>query len=152
MTPIINGWESINMLPKQRWAAVWITALVIVFGLYFAWVRARYYIQPDPTFLERIGALAIALSTLAAVAIATHLYFRMRRGDDGEVQEDERDRAIELRANTIAYYVLMAGICYVGCYLPFERVGWDIVHAALQSIAIAEIVRCVVTLRGYRKG
>ncbi|MBW8823122.1 MAG: hypothetical protein JF567_02610 [Xanthomonadales bacterium] len=128
------------------------TALVVVFGLYFAWIQARHYIDPDPTFLDRIGALAIALSTLAVIAIATHLYLRLRRGGDEEVQEDERDRAIELRATTIAYYVLMAGICYVGCMLPFTETGWNIVHAALQSIAIAEIVKCVVTVRGYRKG
>lgn len=140
------------MLPKERFAWVWMTALVIVFGLYFAWIQARHYVQPDPTFLARIGALAIALSTLAVIAGATHLYLRMRRGEGGEIQEDERDRAIELRATTIAYYVLMAGICYVGCYLPFESSGWDIVHAALQSIAVAEIVKCVITLRGYRKG
>ena len=139
-------------LPKERFAQVWMAALVIVFGLYFAWVQARHYIQPDPTFLARIGALAIALSTLAVIAAGTHLYLRMRRGDDGEVQEDERDRAIEMRAITIAYFVLMAGICYVGCYLPFERIGWDIVHAALKAIAIAEIVKCAVILRGYRKG
>ena len=139
-------------LPKERFAQVWMTALVIVFGLYFAWVRASHYIHPDISFLGRIGALAVALSTLALIAGGTHLYLRARRSDDDEVQEDERDRAIEMRAVTIAYYVLMAGICYVGCYLPFERVGWDIVHAALQSIALAEIVKCAVILRGYRKG
>ncbi len=140
------------MLPKERFAWVWMTALVIVFGLYFAWIQARHYVQPDPTFLAQIGALAIALSTLAVIALATHLYFRLRRSEDGEIQEDERDRAIELRATTIAYYVLMAGICYVGCYLPFTETRWNIVHAALQSIAIAEIVKCVVIVRGYRKG
>ena len=139
------------MLPKERFAVVWMTALVVVFGLYFAWIRAQYYIHPDPTFFARIGALAVALSSLAVIAIATHVYIRLYRGEDGEVQEDERDRAIELRATTIAYYVLMAGSCYVGCYLPFERSGWDIVHAALQVIAIAEIVKCAMTIRGYRK-
>ena len=140
------------MLPKERFACVWMTALVIVFGLYFAWVRAWHYIDPDPTFLTRIGALALALSTLGVIALATHLYYRLRPGADGEVQEDERDRAIDLRATTIAYYVLMAGICYVGCYLPFTTIGWDIVHAGLQSIALAEVVRCAVIIRGYRKG
>ncbi|MBS0200498.1 MAG: hypothetical protein JSR70_08615 [Proteobacteria bacterium] len=140
------------MLPKERFAWVWMTALVIVFGLYFAWIQARHYIDPDPTFLARIGALAIALSTLAVIAIATHLYLRMRRGEDGEIEQDERDRAIQLRASTTAYYVLMAGIIYVGCVLPFTETGWDIVHAALAVIAIAEIVQCTLTVRGYRKG
>ena len=139
------------MLPKERFAWVWMTALVVVFGLYFAWIQARHYIDPDPTFLARIGALAVALSTLAVIAITTHLYIRTRRGDE-EIQEDERDRAIQLRASTVAYYVLMAGTIYVGCVLPFTETGWDIVHAALAAIAIAEIVQCALTVRGYRKG
>ena len=65
---------------------------------------------------------------------------------------DERDRLIDLRASAIAYYVLMAGMIVVGCVMPFQHTGWDIAHAALRAIAIAEIVHSGLVVMWYRRG
>lgn len=138
------------MLAKERFALIWLTALVIVLGLYFAAVNAMHYVHPDLSFLARIGMLAIALCTLAVIAFATWLYGFLHNRD--ELAEDERDRFIEWRSSRIGYYVLLAGIIYVGMMEPFTRQGWDIVHAALSVIAIAEIVRSSIIVLGYRRG
>lgn len=138
------------MLSKERFASVWVAALVVVLGLYFAAVSLTHYTHPDLSFLARIGMLAAALGTLGVVAFGTWLYGRWR--DRGEITEDERDRFIEQRSSKIAYYVLMAGICYTGMVLPFTTGGWDIVHAALFAIAAAEIVHGVLIMVGYRRG
>jgi hypothetical protein len=138
------------MLSRERFAWVWITALVVVLGLYFAAVSLTHYTHPELSFLGRIGLLAIALGTLAVIALATWLYGHFR--ERGDVAEDERDRFIDRRASRVAYYVLLAGIIYAGMVLPFTHGGWDIVHAALFWIAAAEIVHSSMILIGYRRG
>lgn len=138
------------MLSKERFALVWVTALVVVLGLYFAAVTLTHYTHPEISMLARIGMLAVALGALAVIAFGTWLYGRWR--DRGEIMEDERDRFIEQRSSKIAYYVLMAGIIYAGMVLPFARGGWDIVHAALFAIVVAEIVHGVLIMVGYRRG
>jgi len=138
------------MLPRERFAWVWMTALVVVLGLYFAGVTSMHYVHPDPSFLARIGMLAAALGTLAVIAIVTWLYGRWR--DRDELAEDERDRFIEWRSSRIGYYVLLAGLIYAGMVIPFTQQGWDVVHAALFFIAVAEIVRSGIIVLGYRRG
>lgn len=138
------------MLSRERYAAVWITALVVVLGLYFAAVTLTHYTHPDLSFLGRIGLLAIALGSLGLIALGTWLYGYLRQRDG--VAEDERDRYIDRRASKAAYCVLLAGMLYAGMYLPFTTGGWDIVHAALFWIAAAEIVHSSLILIGYRRG
>jgi uncharacterized membrane protein len=138
------------MLSRERFACVWVTALVVVLGLYFAAVTVVHYSRPDMSFPERIGMLAVALGALAVIALGTWLYGRWR--DRGEIAEDERDRFIEQRSSKIAYYVLLAGLIYAGMVMPFTHGGWEIVHAALFFIALAEIVHGALILVGYRRG
>lgn len=138
------------MLAKERFAWIWLTALILVLGLYFAALNAMHYLHSDLSFLARIGMLAIALGTLGMIAFGTWLYGYLRERD--ELAEDERDRFIEWRSSRIGYYVLMAGIIYVGMVMPFTQQGWDIVHSALAVIAIAEIVRSSIIVLGYRRG
>ncbi|MBS0380997.1 MAG: DUF2178 domain-containing protein [Proteobacteria bacterium] len=138
------------MLSKERFALVWVTTLVVVLGLYFAAVTLTHYTHPDLSLLARIGMLAVALGTLGMIALGAWLYGRWR--DRGEIAEDERDRFIEQRSSKIAYYVLLAGIIYTGMVMPFTHGGWEIVHAALFFVAVAEIVHGALILMGYRRG
>jgi uncharacterized membrane protein len=135
------------MPPKERFAWSWIAALVLVFGTYFTAVKVRSHAELP--FLTQIGMLAIALSVLALLAIAVHL---VGRRDAGSTSFDERDRLIQARSTSAGYYVLMAGMIVVGCVMPFSSGKWDIVHAALLSIAIAEIVSSGLVVAAYRRG
>lgn len=138
------------MSSRERFASVWVAALVVVLGLYFAAVTLVHYTHPDLSFLARIGMLAVALGTLAVIALGTWLYgFWRGRGD---IAEDERDRFIEDRSSKAGYYILLAGLMYAGMMMPFTHAGWEIVHAALFFIVVAEIVRGVIVLRAYRRG
>lgn len=94
---------------------------------------------------------AAALAQMIILGIG-HLMARSRRGAGARTEPDERDRAIEHRATTAAYYVLVAGMILVGCVMPFLEGGWEIVHAAVLAIAIAEVVHHGMVVRAYRNG
>lgn len=139
------------MLPPERFARVWMCALIVVFTLYFGTLQILIAEQVDLSFLQRIGLLALALGSLGIIAAGTWGWARLRRRDDET--PDERDLQIDRRATQIAYYVLMGGIIYTGCVLPFSaKDSWEVVHAALFFIAVAEIVHAGLVIRYYRRG
>lgn len=138
------------MLPLERFAKVWMIALIVIFTLYFTVIAVMEARQIEPTFLQRIGLLAAALGTLGVIAGGDRILSWLKRDESDAT--DERDRLIQYRATTIGYYVLMAGMIVVGCVLPFLTRGWEIVHAALLAIALAEIAQSGLVLVYYRQG
>ena len=138
------------MLARERFAWVQLTALVLIFGVYFVVVSVLQRSQPGPTFLQQIGILAIASGSLGVIVLADRM--RTWFGPERKVKPDERDRLIEYRASAIAYYVLMGGMLYVGCFLPFVASGWKIVNATLFFVVVAEIVHHGLIVLGYRRG
>ncbi|MBS0194212.1 MAG: hypothetical protein JSR34_08180 [Proteobacteria bacterium] len=139
---------------KERMAWVWLTTLLLCMGTYFAAVVVMKELRIELSFLQQIGLLAAATSTMAVVVLADRLIARFRgRGRKADAG-DERDRLIEYRAATIAYYVLIAGMILVGCIMPLDPTQhpWDIVNAALFYIVLAEAVKLVLIVRGYRRG
>lgn len=106
----------------------------------------------EVSFLTQIGWLAMALVTLALIVGIDRLIAFARKSGTEPDMLDERDRLIELRSSSVAYYVLIVGMILVGCVLPFSTGGWDIVHAALFAILVAEIVHHGLVVLGYRFG
>lgn len=139
------------MLFQEIYARVWLIALMVIFTAYFGALTILHAEGIGLTFLDRIILLAIALGSLGVIALATYGWHWARRNPDEAT--DERDLQIDRRATQIAYYVLMAGIIYAGAYLPFlAKDPWEVVHAALFFIAIAEIVHSALVIRFYRRG
>ncbi len=138
------------MLARERTAWVWLAALIVVFGVYFSTVSLLEPSGAELTFLARIGLLAGALGTLALIVGIDRAIGWMRNRD--KTPTDERDRLIEARSSAIAYYVLMVGMIVVGCVMPFSADTWQIVHAALLSIVVAEVVHHGLVVLGYRVG
>lgn len=140
------------MLARERFAWVWLVALVAVLGTYLTAVTVLAPQVEALGQLRRIGLLAVALGLLGVVALATHGLSRLRRAAQEPAEPDERDRAVEHRAAHTAYHLLMAGMIVVGCVMPFSDSGWRIVHATLFFIVVAEVVRSGLVLAGYRRG
>ncbi|OQW56471.1 MAG: hypothetical protein A4S17_13810 [Proteobacteria bacterium HN_bin10] len=138
------------MAIREHFSWVWLTALVLTYGVYFttiAVLQSRGEIPMMTEFALLSGAALAQVIMLAAGSI----FVRMR--DPGVRRTlDERDRAIEHRATNAAYYVLMAGMILVGCFMPFNKQGWDIVHGAILAIVAAEIVHHGLVVRAYRMG
>jgi hypothetical protein len=81
---------------------------------------------------------------------AGYLYLRLGSPREERPPPDERDRAIEHRSISAAYYVLIAGMILVGCFMPFSSRGWTIVNAAIFWIVAAEVVHYGVVVASYR--
>jgi len=135
------------MSPSERRARLALWALCPPYIVYFvlqisspAWLGSMW---------TRIACLAATAGVHAAISVIGWVVLTAReRGE--HLLADERDRAIEVRATRIAYYVLMAGTVIAGMVMPFSRSGWEIVNRALLAIVLAEMLRNVLIVLGYR--
>lgn len=139
------------MVSRERFAWVWLLALVVVFGAYFA-VVGLHSGYAELSMGGRIGVLALALGSLGLIAGGHHGLDWLRRRREPPEPIDERDRLVEWRASAAAYHVLVAGMIVVGVVMPFQTGGWELVHAALLAIAVAEVVHAGLIVHGYRRG
>jgi nitrate/nitrite transporter NarK len=142
--------SDVTMSVRERFSWV-LSALTPVYGLYFGAVLLLRS-QGEIANLTEFGLLSAAALAQAIILGAGALLMRARSGRGDRAKPDERDRAIEHRATTAAYYVLIAGMIVVGCVMPFSHNGWEIVRAAVLAIVIAELVHHGLVVRAYRSG
>ncbi|MBD8900039.1 DUF2178 domain-containing protein [Rhodanobacter sp. DHG33] len=135
-----------SSLEKRAWLALWSQCPPYV--VYFL-IQAECPMWLT-TFLERIACLAIVASVHAiAYLVGLMLLKRKERGE--ELLLDERDHAIDARATRVAYFVMLIGMIVVGVVMPFSDTGWKITNTALFAIVLAETVRYVLIVMGYRR-
>ena len=140
------------MVRNEQFSWIWAIALIAILGPYFIFITVIQSAQSEPTFMFQLTALAAALILMVVVAGGATLIMKHRDRDRPNTQPDERDRLIELRSSKTSYYLLMAGMIIVGCVMPFNASGWEIVNSAVFAIAVAEVTGCLLTVRGFRRG
>lgn len=139
------------MLPRERFAWIWTVALLLIGAAYFIAVALQQQSHAQLSFLTRIATLAVALGSLGLIAGGERL-FALLSGRHRYQAPDERERFMDARSSTYAYYVLMAGMLVVGFVMPFGRGGWDIVHGAFLAVIAAEVVHHGSLALAYRRG
>jgi hypothetical protein len=135
---------------REKTAWLSLLAMAIAFGPYFTIASLDRAVAPLPD-LHRLGLFAAAVTLQVIVLAAGHAYLRLVSHGDAVVPPDERDREIERRAITTAYYVLIAGMIMVGFIMPFTARGWEIVNAALLVVVAAEAVHYAGIGFSYRR-
>lgn len=140
-----------NVVPyREKTAWLMLGAMLISFAVYFA-VAYSGSIEGLPNFrLLIVYAAAMGLQ-LALLGVGI-LILKRTSGQEAKAKADERDRAIANRAGAAAYPVMLTGLVFTGVYLPFTEVGWEIVHAALLTYVVAEVVRYAIVVSSYRRG
>lgn len=136
---------------REKIAWLLLIAMLVCYAPYFTLAHLN---PPPPEMLPnlpQLGLLAIAATSHAAIQGLGRLWFRIRSPEDARAPADERDRDIQRRSTTVAYYVLLAGFILVGVVMPFTDRGWTIVNAALFMIVLAETVQGVIAVWGYRR-
>lgn len=131
---------------KERFARVWFITLLVTYTAYFSVVIAL----GETRFMTQIVAFAVTAGVQVAVIGTASLLLQVRRQKG--TRHDERDLAIDQRATRVAYHVLMAGMIIVGCLMPFGHSGWELFHAAVLAIAVAEVVHYGLVVTFYRRG
>lgn len=138
------------MTYREKLAWLSLLGLLVTFGPYFV-ITAQN--PPAPNDLPNLGQMlkfGIAAGGYALLTGAAYLLARLGAGN-GRMPVDERDLAIERRSMQAAYYVLMFGMLYVGCFWPFTERGWTIVNGTALVVVIAEAVRCLMAGFAYRR-
>jgi hypothetical protein len=135
---------------REKIAWLSLVAMGVTYGPYFklaamgpgAW-------EPLPR-LHPLGLFAVVSVVRMVILGLGYLYLRVGSPREDRSTLDERDRAIEYRSISAAYYVLIAGMILVGCFMPFSSTGWTIVNAAIFWIVAAEVVHYGVVVASYR--
>ena len=145
-----NGPTSMPYREKIAWLSL--VGMVVCYGPYFAYTyRSPLLDQPLPN-LRLMALFAAAAGGNAVWVLLGRLIVRITTPRDERGVADERDLAIDRRANTVAYYVLIGLALYVGCFMPFITSGWHIVNSMVASVIIAETLGYAMVVLGYRRG
>ncbi len=137
---------------REKLAWLSLVGMAVCYGPYFAITyRSPLLEQPLPN-LRLMALFAAAAGGNAVWVLLGRLLVRMTTPRDERGVADERDQAIDRRASTIAYYVLIGLALYVGCVMPFTSSGWHIVNSMVASVIIAETVSYAAIVLGYRRG
>jgi hypothetical protein len=134
---------------KSAWLAL--AAILLTFGPYFAIVASGRIPMEGLPNLQMMGLYASVCAAQVAILAIGNLWMRFRAPQDARMPPDERDRALMHRGRTIAYYVLMVGIVWVGCFMPFYTSGWRIVNSTIFMITLAEVVYYASLVFSYRR-
>ena len=136
------------MSPLETRARLMLWTMIPIYLIYFAvQIAAPAWLTG---ILPRIACLAAASGGHGVIYVIGLLVLMARERGQG-LHADERDRAIEAGATRIAYYLLMSGTtAVVGMIMPFTKTGWNLVNAALLWIVMAEALRNLLIVRGYR--
>ena len=136
---------------REKTAWLSLIAMVATFGPYFTIVATRSLPDTISPTLYQLGEYAATVIAQLIILGCGHLYLRLSSPQEARTPPDERDRAIMGRAMTSAYSVMLAGMIYVGCIMPFTSRKWSIVHSAFFMIVTAELVRYGVVVVSYRR-
>jgi hypothetical protein len=135
---------------REKIAWLSLSAMAVAYGPYFVLVaRGPFSWEPLP-HLHPLGLFALVSIVRMLILGAGYLYLRLGSSREERAPRDERDRAIEHRSLSAAYYVLIAGMILVGCIMPFSSSGWTIVNAAILWMVAAEVVHYSMVVASYR--
>jgi hypothetical protein len=137
---------------REKLAWLSLTAMALTFGPYFAIAGRASAMDKAMPNLHLLWLFAIAAGVQVVVQGLGRLWLRHKERLEGGLQPaDERDLAIEYGSVRAAYGVLIAGTILVGCVMPFNSGGWQIINAALAMIVAAEMVHYATVVFSYRR-
>jgi hypothetical protein len=143
--------EEATLSYREKTAWLMLIAMAVSFGPYFTLVATRFPAGGAMPDLRQLGLFAVAALVQLLILGIGQWYLGRSAPQDARLPPDERDQAIQRRAISAAYYVLIAGMIVVGCVMPFNASGWAIINAALLMIVVAEGIHYGVVVVSYRR-
>jgi membrane protein YqaA with SNARE-associated domain len=137
---------------REKFAWLSLVGMAVCYGPYFLLTSQSPLLEQPLPNLGLMARFAAAAGGNAVWVLLGRLFLQATTPRDERGAADERDRAVDRRATTIAYYVLIGLALYVGGVKPFTSAGWHIVNAMVASVVIAEALRHALIVLGYRRG
>lgn len=134
-----------------RETSAWITlvSVLVCFGVYFGALGAGLVHAPSFSALHLLLGCVVALAGLQVGlhALAARLIPAVDRAEG-----DEREALIQLKARSIGYYVLMAGVLALAIPGHMEISKIDLLNFALLDLVIAAFVVAAAQIVMFRRG
>ncbi len=132
----------------------WVTLVTLIFVLLLFWLHIppTRMLAPQRS-LWVLHVLMLMIATFVVIKIIAHIVMAIRSPRDARTPKDERERLIELRGTSIAWYIfviLSLGGIFVTIHLGANEIGVGFV--VLLSFVIAEIVNYSMRIFYYRRG
>lgn len=147
---ISDALEATGWSYRERLAALSLGALLLAYVPYFTYITVSPAPEGPPE-IGRLAAFAVAAGVHAVLQLVGTLWLRSVTPAGAARLMDERDRAIAHGARSLAYGVLIAGLCVSGVVMPFQTGGWRIVNTSLFAIVVAEVAHHATIVVRYRQ-
>lgn len=135
------------MAYREKFAWLSLVSTILCFGAYFVVTAQRP--TPEAGTLETVSQLWLYGAAAAAHGLIVGLgQFMLGRRD----KADERDRDIERRATTGAFWFLLIAVMFTGVVLPLLERGWTVANAGLLAIVVSLLAQNLIQIWCYRRG
>jgi hypothetical protein len=126
---------------KSAWVSFWTT--LIVYGAYFAYVG-------QAAAAGRPVGFAGPLTTCIFALVVLQIGLRIALNREPRGPQDERERLIDLRATTSAFYVLQVAAMSAAVTVYFFDKAL-MAQAVILALAVSELARHGGIILGYRR-
>ena len=133
---------------REKSAWIQFLTVLIVFGGYYLSIHLGLI---PPRGSEHFRALMGCIALVIVLQIALHIIAALTNPEDARSPRDERERAIQHRAQSIGYYVLLVGV--FGLFpLGHSNFGMpDLLHWAFFSVVAATLAIALTQIVLFRR-
>jgi hypothetical protein len=130
---------------KQAWISLVVT--LGVYGVYFF-----YYGQAlsQGRSFGVGGPITLAVVAIVVLQIVLNIIAALLSPNERGAPVDERERAIQQRANAGAFYVLQIAVMCAIVTVYFAS-SWSVANAALAALVAGQIAQYALVIVGYRR-
>jgi hypothetical protein len=134
-----------------RETSAWITLLSVLacFGVYFGSLAIGAVSVPS---FATLHLLLLCVTGLVILQVGLHALAARLTPDEARAPRDEREQLIQIRAQALGYYVLMAGVLALAIpgHLDFSTI--DLLNFALLALVVAALVVSAAQIIMFRRG
>ena len=132
---------------REKSAWISLLATLFVYGVYFFFF-GRALAEGRSFGLG--GPISMAVVALIVVQVVLTIVVAAFSPKDARAPEDERERQIQTRANSGAFYVLQVLVMFAAVVVYFGD-KWFIVNGIVFALAASQVAKYAAVIDGYRR-
>ena len=150
MAPTLDDETCSPSVPFHEKVA-WFT-LVAAVVVYSAFITAVLTTPAAGMTVWRVVVLFTIALTVQGVTIGVAKpLLALRDPEEAKAPLDERDRGVARQAFKAAYLTLIGAVVLLAMGVPYAHEAWQLTLAAYSATIVADMVRMVATIIGYRR-